>query len=228
MEANNIENIQSTEPLMNNKAPKEELENFDSEGAEKAQILDNIGRILKESARKGSLLLTIGGVLVACTDREISAVEINNPNVITPEFVTPTPDLTTTEETTAPIEPLTAVQTNIPTITPIMEVVEPTPTEDIESEKQFDYSTLDLMTWNNYEVSDVEKLEDGYIITTKKPTMVYATPLTQYSLDLYTEGSGIGVKEFLVKEDFMFQLAEVKTIQDDDGKTIRLGRIKNS
>ena len=26
----------------------------------------------------------------------------------------------------------------------------------------------------------------------------------------------------------MFQLAEVKTIQDDDGKTIRLGRIKNS
>lgn len=228
MEANNIENIQSTEPLMNNKAPNEELENFDSEGAEKAQILDNIGRILKESARKGSLLLTIGGVLVACTDREISAVEINNPNVITPEFVTPTPDLTTTEETTAPIEPLTAVQTNIPTITPIMEVVEPTPTEDIESEKQFDYSTLDLMTWNNYEVSDVEKLEDGYIITTKKPTMVYATPLTQYSLDLYTEGSGIGVKEFLVKEDFMFQLAEVKTIQDDDGKTIRLGRIKNS
>ena len=85
-----------------------------------------------------------------------------------------------------------------------MEVVEPTPTEDIESEKQFDYSTLDLMTWNNYEVSDVEKLEDGYIITTKKPTMVYATPLTQYSLDLYTEGSGIGVKEFLVKKILCF------------------------
>ena len=42
---NNIENIQSTEPLMNNKAPNEELENFDSEGVEKAQILDNIGRI---------------------------------------------------------------------------------------------------------------------------------------------------------------------------------------
>lgn len=227
MEANNIENIQSTEPLMNNKAPNEELENFDSEGVEKAQILDNIGRILKESARKGSLLLTIGGVLVACTDREISAVEINNPNVITPEFVTPTPDLTTTEETTAPIEPLTAVQTNIPTITPIMEVVEPTPTEDIESEKQFDYSTLDLMTWNNYEVSDVEKLEDGYIITTKKPTMVYATPLTQYAFEFYKDGSEEGVKEFLVKEDFVFQLAEVKTIRDDDGKAIRLGRIKN-
>lgn len=191
------------------------------------KIRDNIQTFFTKDPRRSVLL--VGLVLAGCTPQNTindssSSVKTEVP-IINPK-PTSTPQ-NTGIETTPNKDGFYTVQ---PTLTAEVEEVSMPiviPTEDLEAEKKFDYSTLNLIEWESYEVSDIEKLENGHIVQTNRPTMLYATPWLD--LALQTENTTwAGVKEMKIKEDFMFEIAEKRTITDTDGKSVTIGRVRYS
>lgn len=187
---------------------------------------NNVHKFFTTDPRRSTLL--VGLVLAGCVPQNVTKdtpVKTETP-IINPkpmegssleEGISSTPD----KDGFYTVQPTPVVNTPTEIHTPI-----PTPTE-IEVEKEFDYSTLNLIEWESYEVSDMEKLENGYIVHTTKPTMLYATPLLDLVFQI-ENGSWAGVKEMKIKDDFVFEIAEKRTITDTDGKSVTIGRVRNS
>ena len=50
--------------------------------------------------------------------------------------------------------------------------------KEVNEEKEFDFSLLDIRKWNDFELDSVEKKEPGYVVDVDKPTSLYVFPLT--------------------------------------------------
>lgn len=97
--------------------------------------------------------------------------------------------------------------------------------EELEqSEKELDYSILDIYNWKNFELDSIEKKDPGYIITVNNPTSLFTIPLTN---DEFFNPQK-DVEEIVLNEGINFEIAEIRKIVGSQGEEILIGLIANN
>lgn len=93
-----------------------------------------------------------------------------------------------------------------------------------QEERRFNYSVLDIRTWDNYEVGNIEKEEPGHVVEIENPTSMFVIPLRNDEfLDETRE-----VREIVVEEGMVFEIAEVRTLVGPEGEEIEVGLLANT
>ncbi|KUK67532.1 MAG: hypothetical protein XD87_0054 [candidate division WS6 bacterium 36_33] len=93
-----------------------------------------------------------------------------------------------------------------------------------QEEKKFNYSILDIRTWNDYEIGDIEKKAPGYVVEIENPTSLFVIPLRNDEfLDENRE-----VEEIVVDRGMVFEVAEVRKLVGQDGEEIEIGLLANT
>jgi hypothetical protein len=93
-----------------------------------------------------------------------------------------------------------------------------------EEEETFDYSILDIMDWNNYEIGDIEKKAPGYVVEIENPTSLFVIPLKN---DEFLDESK-DVEEIVVDRGLVFEIAEVRKLVGPEGEEIEVGLLANT
>jgi hypothetical protein len=103
-------------------------------------------------------------------------------------------------------------------------VAEITQEEVEELEREFDYSVLDIYSWNNFEVDTVERQEPGYVVEVVNPTSLYVIPITDDEfLDQNRE-----VEEIVLSEGINLEVAEIRNLKGQNGEEITVGLLANT
>lgn len=93
-----------------------------------------------------------------------------------------------------------------------------------EKEEIFDYSILDIMAWNDYEVGDIEKKAPGYVVEIENPTSLFVIPLRNDEfIDEERE-----IEEIVVDRGMVFEVAEVRKLVGPEGEEIEVGLLANT
>jgi hypothetical protein len=93
-----------------------------------------------------------------------------------------------------------------------------------QDEKEFNYSVLDIETWNDYRLEDIEKRAPGYVVETENPTSLFVIPLRNDEfLDENRE-----VEEIVVDKGMVFEIAEVRKLKGPNGEEIEVGLLANT
>jgi hypothetical protein len=93
-----------------------------------------------------------------------------------------------------------------------------------EEEETFDYSILDIMDWNNYEIGNIEKKAPGYVVEIENPTSLFVIPLK--GDDFIDESKD--VEEIVVDRGLVFEIAEVRKLVGPEGEEIEVGLLANT
>jgi len=93
-----------------------------------------------------------------------------------------------------------------------------------EEEETFDYSILDIMDWNNYEIGNIEKKAPGYVVEIENPTSLFVIPLRN---DEFVDESR-DVKEIVADRGLAFEIAEVRKLVGPEGEEIEVGLLANT
>lgn len=190
------------------------------------QVLSKIkkaGRDFLTVAALGSILITAYG----CSPKEVNSIT----NIEDKPTATLKSNLPVEENRPTATHTLEPTITNTPTLTPEpTPTEEPTPTPQPEIDpKEFDYSMLDLMQWEGeLEVSDIEKLNPGYIVQVREgyKTVMYELPLFAFTKE--DENSyWAGLRILDIPEGTKLELLEVKKIHGKNGQNITVGTIRN-
>ncbi|MGI6484417.1 MAG: hypothetical protein ACOX0R_02240 [Candidatus Dojkabacteria bacterium] len=93
-----------------------------------------------------------------------------------------------------------------------------------ENEMHEEDVKLDFSEFKDYKIENVEKLELGHVIKTMSETQMYLIPINR-SFTIRTDES---VKQFTIEEGNNFELAEIHTIVNKEGKKVEIGLISNT
>lgn len=93
-----------------------------------------------------------------------------------------------------------------------------------EEEETFDYSILDIMDWNNYEIGNIEKKAPGSVVEIENPTSLFVIPLK--GDDFIDESKD--VEEIVVDRGLVFEIAEVRKLVGPEGEEIEVGLLANT
>lgn len=93
-----------------------------------------------------------------------------------------------------------------------------------EEEKEFNYSILDIKTWDVYEIGNIEKKAPGYVVEIKNPTSLFVIPLRN---DEFLDESR-KVEEIVVDKGMVFEVAEVRKLVGPKGEEIEVGLLANT
>jgi hypothetical protein len=98
-----------------------------------------------------------------------------------------------------------------------------------QEEKRFNYSILDIRTWNDYEVGDIEKKASGYVVEIENPTSLFVIPLRNDEfIDEGTDQEESTVEELVVDRGMVFEVAEVRKLVGPEGEEIEVGLLANT
>jgi hypothetical protein len=98
-----------------------------------------------------------------------------------------------------------------------------------EKEATFDYSVLDIMDWNNYEIGNIEKKAPGYVVEIENPTSLFVIPLRNDEfIDEGTDQEESIVEEIVVDRGMVFEIAEVRKLVGPEGEEIEVGLLANT
>ena len=96
--------------------------------------------------------------------------------------------------------------------------------KEVNEEKEFDFSLLDIRKWNDFELDSVEKKEPGYVVDVDKPTSLYVFPLTNDEfLDRKRE-----VEEIVLDNKISFEIAEIRELKGPNNEMVSIGLIANA
>jgi len=99
-----------------------------------------------------------------------------------------------------------------------------------EEEREFDKSVLDLSNWqmNKMELESINFKEDGYSVTTiAEETDLYSIPLLQSTFIHKKYNDSRPVKKVSVPPSMSFSILQERTLQGENGESIKLGLISN-
>lgn len=93
-----------------------------------------------------------------------------------------------------------------------------------QEEKRFNYSILDIRTWNDYEVANVEKKAPGYVVEIENPTSLFVIPVQN---DGFIDEAG-QVQEVILSRGLVVELEEVRELEGPSGETVEIGLLSNT
>jgi hypothetical protein len=93
-----------------------------------------------------------------------------------------------------------------------------------QEEKRFNYSILDIRTWNDYEVGDIEKKAPGYVVEIENPTSLFVIPVMKD--DFLDESREI--QEVIIDKGLIVELAEIRRIVGPGGEVVEIGLLSNT
>lgn len=180
----------------------------------------------------------IGSALTGCTPAKTPDINPNagydkNPpqtRVLTQEEIDEMQSDTQSQDAYISIEPNVKTSSVLGEGTTMADITAEITDEEIaqipieQEEKRFNYSVLDIRTWNDYEIGDIERKSPGYIVEIENPTSLFAIPLKNDKfLDENKE-----VEEIVVDKGMAFEIAEVRKLVGPKGEEIEIGLLANT
>ena len=124
--------------------------------------------------------------------------------------VTPEPTPTQTPEPTPTVKAESNIPSNIPT----------------EKNENFDFEATDLLHWNEYQLVEVETLEESETVETayEGENHLYLMPLTTYS----ERDLSYDIKKLTLPAGYTFNIKEKRLVRNEKGEMLTLGIVEDS
>lgn len=124
--------------------------------------------------------------------------------------VTPEPTPTQTPEPTPTVKAESNIPSNIPT----------------EKNENFDFEATDLLHWNEYQLVEVETLEESETVETayEGENHLYLMPLTTYS----ERDLSYDIKKLTLPAGYTFNIKEKRLVRNEKGEMLTLGIVEDT
>lgn len=124
--------------------------------------------------------------------------------------VTPEPTPTQTPEPTPTVKAESNIPSNIPT----------------EKNENFDFEATDLLHWNEYQLVEVETLEESETVETayEGENHLYLMPLTTYS----ERDLSYDIRKLTLPTGYTFNIKEKRLVRNEKGEMLTLGIVEDS